>query len=93
MKQQASELAWRIKLIGGLAVLGGVIGAGGWGWWLAEVAGGSAGWLLPQWFKWFFVLHERGFGGEIAIAAGVGAATLTAPVFLLFFKARRAQPF
>lgn len=90
MRGDANELAWRIKLVLGLAALGGLTGFLGWLWWLAETAGGSQGWGLPQWFQWLAVLVERGFGSELAVAAGVGAAALSGPA-LLFMMAPRAS--
>ena len=90
MKRETNELAWRTKLIVGLALLGGFAASLGWAWWLAETAGGSEGWGLPQWFSWFRLLVDRGFGNELLTAAAVGAAALSGPA-LLFMMAPRAS--
>lgn len=88
MRGDANELAWRSKLVLGLAALGGLTGFLGWLWWLAETAGGSQGWGLPQWLRWLSVLVERGFGAELAAAAGIGAALLAAPALLFMMSPR-----
>lgn len=88
MHREIIEIVWMAKLIFGLAALGALLGSLGWAWWLAESFGGSAGWGLPHWFIWWRLLVERGFGGELLIAAGVGATALAGPVLLFLLKPR-----
>lgn len=86
MQKEANEFVWRVRIVAALSLLGGWFG--GWGWlsWLAHTTGGWSGWTLKTWVRFAHALVERGFGGEIAVAAAGGAALLVAPALYLFLK-------
>lgn len=92
MKRGVNELAWRTRLASGLAVLGAFSGAAVWAWHLGGMVGVQPVGLV-EWARWFWVLIEKGFGGELASAAAAGAVLLAVPaLWLVLRRGRRSRP-
>lgn len=96
MKRETNELAWRIRLIVGLALLGGLSGGL---LYLHFLVFERELQLLPRYGLAVYNALTLDAPGaliarrELLYSAAAGAALLTAPVFWLLFKPRGARHF
>lgn len=84
MRRSAGEVVWRVKLIVGLAALGGLVGGLLRAAWLAA----WPDWIIPQWARWVgWLLTTSGWASDLALYAAIGAGVFVAPfIYLFFFK-------
>lgn len=87
------EFVFRAKLVFGLAVIGAAAGGATGVWMLAREAGFDAFSvsLLPL-AGWVVEVVRRGFGGELLLYAGAGAALLAGPALYFMFRPRASGP-
>lgn len=78
------EIVLRAKLVFGLFVLGGFLGAILRAGQLAE----WPDWVIPQWITWFSWLFSNGWAADLAMYAGIGAAVLGLPALWLVLRGR-----